>query len=74
MPLYEDRIELIKNNLGEPLAACIHCHKAADDHAETIGALPFLLMCPDAQLTLGEWATKAERVSAITDFLQQHRI
>jgi hypothetical protein len=72
MPLYEDRVEAIKDNLGTPLIACIHCHQAGDDTAQTIGAQPFLLMCPAGQVTLGEWATDAERKSEINKYLQQH--
>src|SRR5271170_4934650 len=71
MPLYEERAEVIGDGPGDTLIACVHCHKAADDKARTVGEFPFMLMCPFGKVTLGEWATELERTNAIADFLQR---
>ncbi len=67
MPLFEDKVEVITSRHGDHQIACKHCHQPAD-RAETIGDLPFLLMCPNGKVTLGEWGTAAEREADIFGF------
>jgi len=73
MPLYEDLIEIVEDQFGDPLVACRHCRQVADDRAQTDGDLPFLLMCPAGTVTLGEWATSVERTTDIAAFRRRHR-
>src|SRR5271156_3584753 len=70
MPLHEDRVKIKKDNLGDNYIACHQCHNAAED-AETVGDLPFLLQCLRCQVTLGEWATRAERRAVKDAFVRQ---
>jgi hypothetical protein len=65
MPLFDDRAEVIISQDGDRQLACNHCHEPADDQAQTIGDLPFLLMCPSGRVTLGERPTAADRLIGI---------
>jgi hypothetical protein len=70
--LFEDRVEIILRQKDDPQIACKHCHQFADQ-GQTVGDLPFLLMCPEGKVTLGEWPTAAERLATITAFLLRAR-
>jgi hypothetical protein len=71
MPLFEDRIEVIRNTEGYRQIACIHCHQIAE-RAKSIGDMPSLLMCPQGKVTLGEWETDIGRETEMIAFLLRH--
>lgn len=75
MPLQRDLVEPGRNDFGEAIICCTHCHRQAEFTmtVDNNGNSLYEIMCPtpDPPRTLGSWPSEKQRASDINRFLDR---